>query len=505
MQPILAKLKPDPKSPEEILGELFAHVQKAQIFPDSKTFTDMIPVRQTAAIKAEYDLEKNDPNFDLTEFVARHFYEFQITGGETYESNSNDTMAEHITELWDILTRRADKNYGSLIALPKSYVVPGGRFQEQFYWDSYFIMLGLAADGRWDMIKNMIDNFAYMLKRFGYIPTGNRTYFLSRSQPPFFVYMVRLLADHSGEKIWLKYLPALLTEYRFWVKGYRSLGTEVSAVRRVVRMPGGETLARYYDQRSAPRPESFREDVVTNAETDQEIYLHLRAAAESGWDFSSRWLDDPNNLATIRTADIAAIDLNCLLYDLEMAIAETYGRMKSLTLQKKFQKKADKRRAAIERYFWHEEDGFYYDYDFDRGQQTGRATLAATLPLWSGVASDGQARRVAETLEKDFLAKGGLLTTLVDSGQQWDAPNGWAPLIWISVQGLRKYGHDNLAEEIKGRWLAVNEEVYRSTGKMVEKYNVRDPEGLGGGGEYPLQDGFGWTNGVARAFLAKES
>ncbi|MCL2037530.1 alpha,alpha-trehalase TreF [Candidatus Saccharibacteria bacterium] len=501
---IVSKLLPDPKSPEELLGELFAHVQKARIFPDGKTFADMVPSREALAIRDEYDLGKDDPDFDLTEFVARHFYEFQTDGSADYQTNPNDTMAEHITELWDVLTRKANKDYGSLIALPKSYIVPGGRFQEQFYWDSYFVMLGLAADGRWDMIENMIGNFAYMIKRLGYIPTANRTYFLSRSQPPFFVHMVRLLANHSGDKIWLKYLPALLTEYRFWVKGYRRLDKEVSAVNRVVRMPGSEVLARYYDQRKAPRPESFREDVVTNAETEREIYLHLRAAAESGWDFSSRWLDDPDDLATIRTADIVAVDLNCLLYDLEIAIAETYGLLKSLPLQKKFQKKADKRRAAIDRYFWHHDDGFYYDYDFDRGQQTGRATLAAVFPLWSGVASDEQARRVAERLEQDFLVKGGLLTTLVDSGQQWDAPNGWAPLIWVAVQGLRNYGYNDLAEEIRKRWLAINEKVYRATGKMVEKYNVRDSDSLGGGGEYPLQDGFGWTNGVARAFLAEE-
>lgn len=486
------------------MGELFAHVQKERIFEDGKTFVDMLPSRPIVVIKDEYDLEKDDPEFDLAEFVADHFYGMQDDGRDMYRSDPDDNMAEHITELWGILTRRKKKDHGSLIGLPKPYIVPGGRFQEQFYWDSYFICLGLAADGRWKMVENMIDNSAYLIKRFGFIPTGNRTYFLSRSQPPFFVHMVRLLASHKGSKIWLKYLPELLAEYRFWVKGYRNLDEGNPMENRVVLMPHGETLARYYDQKKAPRPESFHEDLTTNSEESREIYLHLRAAAESGWDFSSRWMDDPKNLSTIRTADFAAVDLNCLLYDLEIAIAETYAKIRSLPLQKKFQKKADKRRAAIQRYFWHHDDGFFYDYDFQNQRQSWRPTLAAAFPLWSGIADADQARRVAEKLEKDFLASGGLLTTLVDSGQQWDAPNGWAPLIWVSVQGLRRYGHNDLAEEIKNRWLTTNEKIYKSTGKMVEKYNIRDADGLGGGGEYPLQDGFGWTNGVAQALLKEE-
>src|SRR6478672_13521477 len=197
------------KSPDEGLGELFEAVQRNRLYDDGKTFIDLIPKTRMNSIQQEYMLAKQDPNFDLREFVSRHFYEFAPhKEKEQFVTDPHRPVTEHIHLLWDVLERRNRLNRGSLVAVPHSYIVPGGRFSEQFYWDTYFIMLGLAADHRWKMIEGMMKNYAFMIRKFGYIPTANRTYFLSRSQPPFFTHMVRLLASHKGRtRTFSEYLP----------------------------------------------------------------------------------------------------------------------------------------------------------------------------------------------------------------------------------------------------------------------------------------------------------
>jgi len=497
---------PTAKSPDEALGELFADVQNRQVYDDGKTFVDLIPRRRMKHIQQEYLLVRNDPQFDLRDFISRHFYKF----GDyktAYRTDTSMTPREHINELWHVLERKNRRDRGSLIALPHAYIVPGGRFSEQFYWDSYFIMLGLAADNRWDMIEGMLKNYAYMIRKFGLIPNANRTYLLSRSQPPFFSHMVKLLARHRGRtRTYIEYLPYLLAEHRFWMKGRKVLTKqENKAYRRVVEMPNGILMNRYYDNKTTPRPESLREDLETASEaSDREserLYLHLRAGAESGWDFSSRWLMDGNDLRTIHTADIIPVDLNSLLFQLEEMIAEAYRFLHQPLLASKFQGAADRRVRGIQEYCWDDKTGFFGDYNFHHQQQTGRLTLAGVFPLYAKIATTRQAAAVAQCLERYFLKEGGLVTTLSETGQQWDSPNGWAPLQWIAIEGLRNYGYHDLANTIKKRWVETTLKVFQSQAKMVEKYDVINRDQLGGGGEYPLQDGFGWTNGVLATLL----
>jgi alpha,alpha-trehalase len=499
------------KSPEEALGDLFTDVQKQRIYDDGKTFVDLIPRRRMKQLQQEYLIAKRDPQFDLREFVTRHFYELETPAGKNeFVADPTSSVTEHISHLWHHLERRNRRDRGSLIALPYTYVVPGGRFNEQFYWDSYFIMLGLAAEGRWDLLEGMVKNFAYMMRKFGFIPTANRTYFLTRSQPPFFSHMVRLLARHKGKKVLVEYLPYLLKEYRFWMKGSTKLSKqEHRAFARVVEAKDGTLLNRYYDNKMTPRPESLDEDTETAEhviERDAErLYLHLRAGAESGWDFSSRWFNDENDIRTIHTADIIPVDLNVLMYQLELTIAESYQLLKQPLLMRKFQKLADRRARSINTLCWDDDKQFYTDYNFHHDQPTGRLSLAGVFPLFGKIASTKQAAAVAAIIESDFLKNGGLITTLCDNSQQWDSPNGWAPLHYIVIEGLRNYGHHSLANDIKHRWITTNMKVYHAQHKLVEKYNVVDGDGLGGGGEYPLQDGFGWTNGVLAALLAEDN
>jgi alpha,alpha-trehalase len=494
-----------PQSPDKALGEIFSAVQSSNVFGDGKTFADLVPKTRVRSIKQEYDLLKKDPNFDLREFISRHFYDLStVQKKDDYKVDLSDSIDQHIEKLWTHLERRNRRNRGSLIALPYSYIVPGGRFNEQFYWDSYFIMRGLAVDDQWDVIEGMVKNAAYLIRKFGHVPTANRTYFLSRSQPPLFSHMVRLLASKKGEQTLLTYLPYLLAEYRFWMKGRNKLTVaEHRAFLRVAEMPDGTVLNRYYDNLVTPRPESLREDTETahrSASRDPDrLYLHLRAAAESGWDFSSRWFADGKDINTIHAADIIPVDLNALLFDMETTLADIYSSIRQPVLARRFQHQAERRARAVTEYCWNEETGLFHDYNFHHHEQTDIKSAASATVLFSGMATKEQAARIAATLEKEFLFPGGLVTTLNQTDQQWDSPNGWAPIHLFAVEGLRRYGHRKLADTIRKRWLTLNELVFSEHHRMVEKYNVVDKSKLGGGGEYPVQDGFGWTNGVYKA------
>lgn len=490
--------------PEKDLGELFKEVQLKGVFPDSKTFPDSTPLAAPEQILQAYRQQKTQPGFDLKAFVLAHF-ELPPQPGINFTTDTTKSISQHIEALWPVLTRQPKAGGGSLIPLPNAYVVPGGRFREIYYWDSYFTMLGLQQSGQTELIQDMVDNFTYLINTTGHIPNGNRTYYLSRSQPPFYALMLRVLAQEKGKDVLIKYAPALQKEYDFWMEGASQLSAANLAHRRVVRITDGSILNRYWDDNPTPRPESYREDVETARQSGrepEEVYRNIRAAAESGWDFSSRWFADGENLSTIHTTDIIPIDLNALLYHMEMTLAQMAELKGNKTEAKHYTRKAKGRRKALLKYTWSDAGGFFYDYDFVKGATTDVPSLAAVYPLFFCMAKRTQAAAVAHKVEADFLKPGGLPATLNRTGQQWDAPNGWAPLQWMAIQGLRNYGYQPLAHTIAQNWVSQNVEVYQQTGKLVEKYNVAELHLKAGGGEYPTQDGFGWTNGVLLKLLS---
>lgn len=484
---------------------LLHDVQMQEIFTDGKTFVDCVPKFSEVEIIAQYEKLKTQPGFDLDKFIADN-YDMPTKAEINYASNLQKSVAENIESLWQVLTRNPEPAKGSLIELPYPYIVPGGRFGEIYYWDSYFTMLGLQASARFDMIENMVKNFAHLIRKFGYIPNGNRNYFLGRSQPPFFSLMVNLLEVIKGTDISATYLPLLEKEYDFWMKGAAALHIENNRINHVVLMPGGEILNRYCDENDTPRPESYREDVELASVSKREpaaMYSHLRAGAESGWDYSSRWFSEGNTFASINTTEIIPVDLNCLLLKLEEHIAAIHHHLKNEIVSEQFAKAAEKRRQAIQKYCWNEAEGFYFDFDISTGKQKTVFSLAAVYPLFFKLASQRQAEKLAALIELHFLQEGGLISTLQTSGQQWDAPNGWAPLHWITIIGLENYGFTELAETIAKRWIKLCTDVFSRTGKLMEKYNVVNTQLDAGGGEYPGQDGFGWTNGVLLALIKK--
>lgn len=498
--PLVAQVRP-----EASLGELFKEVQLQAVFPDSKTFPDCIPLSPSEIILKAYDTEKNKPDFNLKAFVLQHF-KLPPEPATNFKSDTTQPVSKHINTLWPVLTRQPVPEVSSLIPLPYAYIVPGGRFREVYYWDSYFTMLGLQTAGETPLIQNMVDNFTFLIDKIGFIPNGNRSYYTGRSQPPFYALMVKILSELKGKDILKRYGPALEKEYAFWMEGAAGLTAANAAHRRVVRLEDGSILNRYWDDFPVPRPEAYKEDVALAKETGrnpEELYRHLRAAAESGWDFSSRWFADGKTLGTIHTTDIIPVDLNALLYHLEMTLAEVAALNHDNAKVTYFRQQAAKRKAAILKYCWSKKDKFFRDYDFHARNTTPVLSLAAAYPLFFRIADRKQAKAVARRLQREFLKPGGLVSTPNHTGEQWDAPNAWAPLQWMSIQGLRNYGQTKLAGKIKNNWVALNTTVYRSTGKLVEKYNVEDIHLKAGGGEYPLQDGFGWTNGVLLKLLSE--
>lgn len=473
---------------------LFDAVQRAKVFEDQKMMTDAVPLFPVSEINEKFEAEKEKKGFDLKAFVLENF---DFLGAKiSIERKDQLPIEQHIEKLWDELTRTAYEEKGTLLKLPKPYVVPGGRFNEFFYWDSYFIMLGLQVSGRTEMMENIIENCSYLIQNVGFVPNASRTHFLSRSQPPYFSLMLDLLFETTDdEKNYIKYYDTLEKEYAFWMNGEERLEND-SCIKRVVKTKDGDILNRYYDSENTPRPESYLIDIEDNQNTSEEFYRNIRSACESGWDFSSRWFADGETIQTIETLNLAQIDLNCLLWHLEATLARSSELQNFTEKYKYYTQRAAVRRQMIDNYFWDENTGIYRDYHTKKHKNTPSENIAALYPLFLGLANAEQAKKVAEAIAEKFLYQGGLVTTTKQSGQQWDLPNAWAPYQWIGFKAMKNYGFDELAETIKNNWCSNVERVYNNTGKLMEKYNALDTETIAGGGEYPNQDGFGWTNGV---------
>ena len=483
----------------EDFEELFVDIQTKKIFVDQKTFVDCYPKRSLTEINNAYNREKLSGGFNLKTFVTTNF-DLPDHPEEKVVSKSFDSVEEYIQCLWDALTRYPETlPESTLIPLPEKFIIPGGRFREIFYWDSYFTMLGLQVAKRIDLIESMVNNFACLINRFGFVPNGNRTYFLSRSQPPFFSMMIELLSEEKGNDTYVKYLSQLEKEYAFWMKDMEKLTTTDNAQKHVIRMKDGEVLNRYWDELNTPRPEGYVDDLHTAelaGKESREICRHIRAGAESGWDFSSRWFKDEKNLYTICTTDIIALDLNCLLLHLEETLSKTYKLKGSNAEAERFDKAAQNRKEAIQKYMWDEASQLFTDFDWKNNKPNRVATVIMVYPLVFKLASQKQAQAVTGKLKERFLQPGGLLTTLNVSGQQWDAPNGWAPLQWMAFKGALNYGEIEFANQLKQNWITNVDAVFKSTGMLMEKYNVVNTMLNAEDGEYPNQYGFGWTNGV---------
>jgi alpha,alpha-trehalase len=404
-----------------------------------------------------------------------------------------------------------------LLYLPHPYVVPGGRFNEMYGWDSYFIQAGLLRDGEISRARDMVDNFVYEILNYGTILNANRTYFLSRSQPPFLTRMVLGVYEQTGDMAWLRStVPAIERYYRFWTREPHAI-PDVGLSRYFDRGsgPAPEVLADEKDERGRTHYDRAREYYRTHEVTDYDESLYFdsrrdrltdlfykgdRSMRESGFDPSNRF-----GALNVDVIHYAPVCLNTLLYVMEedaARIMETFGDTAAAGV---WRDRAAARRDLINRLMWDEQAGLYYDYNF-RTRRLRRYDFATTFfPLWASIASPAQASRVSRNLER-FEAPGGLLTSTEITGNQWDAPFGWAPLQMIAVSGLRRYGFDDDANRIAAKFVSLVAKEFDEHGTIVEKYDVRRRESDVAGdikfGYSANQVGFGWTNGVVLDLLA---
>ena len=508
-------------------------VQMARIFPDSKTFVDMKLLKNPNLIQRQFedlqrDYDPTIPRAELLKFVEENFtLENQMEEHEpadwipcpkvlaSVKDPEYKDFADKLNRRWKTLCRKIkdeveseQENY-TLIYLPNPVVVPGGRFREIYYWDSFWIIRGLLLCDMFDTVKGMLRNFALLIQKFGKIPNGGRTYYLNRSQPPLFIQMVEQYVDVTGDTAFIREIyPQMVREFDYWLKEHSV---------KVLKNGVEHEMFRFNCEEAGPRPESYVEDFELAQEMHRgdpenlaRFYWEMKTGAETGWDYSSRWMIDGDDLSDTKARSIIPVDLNSFIAKNAQILAGYAQHLGEENDASKYREHGQKLCEAIDAVLWDDRDGVWYDFDIINNCQRNHFTPSNLVPLWTGTYRDKKAKAqsaVNYLIRQELMENnpGGVPTTFVKSGQQWDFPNCWPPLEHMLVHGLLNTGileAEQLAAEIaerrvQGAYLnfAAKDE------NMFEKYNATSLMGVGGGGEYEIQIGFGWTNGVVLDFL----
>jgi len=395
---------------------------------------------------------------------------------------SNKTMIKNfIIENFDKCIRVNKKDDGTLIGLPYPYTVPcvSGMFQEMYYWDTYFTNVGLILSGKIEQAKNNVNNMLYLVEKYGFMPNGNRTFYLRSSQPPYLSLMVRDIYAATKDKEWLlNAVESLKIEYSFW---YNRRNTKIG-------------LNQYNFNRENTSKEYAFSELKTrlpleNYISDEEKRLeHFICNTESGWDLNPRWGFEGFNFVQV--------DLNCLLYAMEYNIAFFENELNRDNCE--WLKRAEARKKLIYRYLWNEEKAMFLDYNFVTEKHSDVCSAASFYPLFTEIADDDMAQKTAKNLLSELETEFGILTCgnhNVPGIYQWDAPQGWAPLHYIAVKGLLNYNINDSAFRIAKKYLSTVENNYQKTGRLWEKYNVADGS-INTNNEYDMPAMLGWSAGV---------
>lgn len=588
------------ESPVYCHGELLKQVELARPFSDSKTFVDLptkLPLDEVMAAFEKLSKPLSN-NTELHEFLSTYFGEAgseleavsldELTTDPAFLDKIEDSVIKQFVEkvigIWPDLTRKyvgaeqCDGCVNSYIPINRTFVVAGGRFREPYYWDSFWILEGLVRTGGsfTKISRNIIENFLDFVEQFGFVPNGARIYYLNRSQPPVLTQMVKTYIDHTNDTSILdRALPLLIKEHSFWINN-RTVEIEANGCTY--------SLAHYAVLNTQPRPESYREDWVTvnnnsyyansgiiypethalNESEKAALYANLASGAESGWDYSSRWIGNPSDavndvyfpLRSLNTVNVIGVDVNSILYANEIVLAGYLRDAGEDDKAAEFEGLAKNRSTAMFDLMWNDKYNSYFDYNLTSGAQntyvladedTSEAqkadapdgyqvafNAAQFYPFWLGAAPSQLKdnplavkniyKRVADLLANK---EGGIAATSLKTGQQWDQPSVWPPLMYAIMKGLLNtpptFGKEDpyyvetqeLALSLAQRYLDSTFCTWRSTGGstdelprlggiedpdaqgiMFEKYSDESINVAGGGGEYEVVEGFGWSNGV---------
>ncbi|XP_072678371.1 trehalase isoform X3 [Canis lupus baileyi] len=526
-------LKHERKSQIYCHGELLHQVQMAKLYQDDKQFVDMplnsAPdqiLQRFRELAATHN--QSIPLEQLRAFIQEHF---QAGGQELQPWTPEDwkdspqflqkisdpklrAWGGKLHELWKRLGKKvkpevlSHPEQFSLIYAAHPFIVPGGRFTEFYYWDSYWVMEGLLLSEMPGTVKGMLQNFLELVRIYGHVPNGARVYYLQRSQPPLLTLMMDRYVSHTNDTAFLRdSIGTLALELDFWTQN------------RIVSVSSGGksyVLNHYAVPYGGPRPESYSKDAElanTLPEGDREtLWAELKAGAESGWDFSSRWLvggPNPKLLSSTRTSKFVPVDLNAFLCQAEELMSNFYSSLGNSIQATKYRNLWQQRLAAMKAILWDEEKGAWFDYDLENRKKNLEFYPSNLTPLWSGCFSDPNVvDKVLKYLEDSQILtyQYGIPTSLQNTGQQWDFPNAWAPLQDLVIRGLAKSPSPRAQEvafQLAQNWVRTNFEVYSRDSAMYEKYDISNGGQPGGGGEYEVQEGFGWTNGVVLMLLER--
>ena len=479
------------ETPSDIYGDLYREILIMDTVGISRQIANGFPKSEIRDIKLAFRKQKNDDGFDVQSFIKEH-WSLSTPRQTGYIADTTSNISDISSDLWSALTYESTQQpqHSSLMPLPHPYISISGEETEMRYLDSYFIMVGLAADDQWEMVENMINNCAYMIDNIGHIPETNRTYMTSRSGQPFFSHMVELLANHKGDEVFTKYLPQLEKEYKYWQKSKTEIA-EHNGLGHTIKI-GGKLLNRYNDPNDEPRDEYFLRD----KEGGNSVYRAKRANSESGWMMSSRWKSDKARMWNMYTRYLAPVDLNSLMYHLESTLLKAYTLVGNKNNFADIQSSIDVRRLSLDSLHWNDQKNIFEDVDYRKQAKTNRATLAMMYPLFTKICNQQQADGVASFVESTLLKDGGLMDTDQYTDYEWDAPNGHAPLQYIAVKALDNYGHKDLAKKIALRYTQTIENTFVATGRITEMYNLAETEPQKMVGKYEGKDAYGWTLGV---------
>nr|XP_022907571.1 trehalase-like [Onthophagus taurus] len=526
------------ESPIYCNGKLLTTIQNSGMFVDSKTFVDM-KMKKTVfeTVGAFHSLMyqyEDEPSREVLESFVRDHFEYENELEDWFPPDFNPeprfltripdpevrSFAKRLVWLWPKLGRKLKNDIYrntdkySMVPLSNGLIVPGGRFHEIYYWDTYWIVNGLLISEMYHTARGLIDNLIYMVRVYGFVPNGGRIYYAQRSQPPLLIPMAAKYVQYTNDLAWLKKnIIFLKREMKFW-KMKRFLTVE--------KFDNQYDLAYYAVEGYGPRPESYHEDadLAVHLESEgerEEIFTNLKCAVQSGWDFSSRWIYDDNgdckgSLAQTQAKYVVPVDLNAFLHLAYLSMAYLYGKLGNYERKVYWWQEAKILAHSIKEILWDEEDNMWYDFNVKLREHRKMFYASNLTPLWTGCFPKSEAKRYGKA-NADYLVRTGIMdykgaipTSLEFSGQQWDFPNAWPPLQAIIVQGLESSGHPDavrLARELAERWVTTVVQGFKETGDMYEKYNCMEVGKYGGGGEYIIQTGFGWTNGVSLEFIVK--
>ncbi|XP_030377776.1 trehalase [Scaptodrosophila lebanonensis] len=516
-------------------GPLLETVQMSGMFADGKSFVDMkLRCKAEKTLKDFHtfsNCKKNDGSLKFLQmFVENHFdpqgADLEAFAPTDYKCDPAflsqvcdadlKKFGTYLNETWKTLCVRVrddvkkNPDSYSIVHLPNPTIIPGGRFTEYYYWDSYWIVRGLLYSDMDKTARGMIENFLYLVRTYGFVPGCGRIYCSGRSHPPMLIQMVKAYVEFTNdEKFAVDALPMLEKEFDTFLENH---SVEVK----------GHTMYVYRDSTTGPRPEAMCEDrantdSMCNEDDKEGFYSDVKAACESGQAFSSRWYiseagTNEGSVSDTHTTCIVPVDLNAILFRNCKILAEFNATAGNAEKANEYQIKACEMLKAINDVLWNDCAGIWLDYDLKNNKARNYFAASNLSPLWLRAYGICDTDKIAQAVMKYIKFNkldsypGGVPATLYNSGQQWDFPNVWPPQMYMIIEGLEALGTSEskeLSKKWAQRWVRHNYEAYQQKGAMFEKYNCEEFGGVGSGGGYEVQTGFGWTNGIIIEFMAR--